>query len=61
MNTGLLKYKLNPPKTETRIAPNKGIKGIFFSKKNAITTAIKVAIIKGVLQQKYLYRFYSNK
>ena len=47
MNIGLLKYKLNPPKTETRIAPNKGIKGIFFSKKKTITTAINVAIIKG--------------
>ena len=46
MNTGLSKYKVNPPNTDIIIPPTRGINGIFSNKYTPIT-AIKVAIISG--------------
>ena len=47
MNTGLSKYRVRPPKSVITTPPINGTKGIFFSTKYIIATAIIVEIING--------------
>ncbi len=47
IKTGLLKYIVKPPKKVIRTPPNRGTKGIFFSKNQTTTSATMVATING--------------